>query len=424
MAQQLNGKSAAAAAADHLAFVEDAISDLKEQLTDLKQSSNMTEAQYRQVNDSITELLKTLRGREDDILSMIDGNPYSHYNHVQSTPQTNVLVLASMRTGSSFIGEILNRNPKVLYAFEPIKQLMLKDGAPTLPFRGANQLRDFYACDFSSPDLKKYLDFYNSLAPPSRLDYVKAWVNKDNCKLKLSGYGWESCKRISADGATKSCRKYDIRAVKIIRIRDLSMFTHLMADPEVNLRVLNVVRDPRGMMSSVMPLHLNNYQVISKRVADRVLSVDHFNKNPGLRDRLKAYCDSMLRNYLLGQQPWFPRGRHMVIRYEDAAYDPRGMAAKIYSFLGVSMHGNVLRWLDVNTNIGDNERDLNYIYSTRRNSGQTAESWRRKVTFDLAEAIQNTGSCREFMNTMGYRIVHSAAELLNQSLSLVSPRQF
>ncbi|KAK7891687.1 hypothetical protein WMY93_023650 [Mugilogobius chulae] len=117
------------------------------------------------------------------------------------------------------------------------------------------------------------------------------------------------------------------------------------------------------------------------------------------------------------------RGRYLLVRYEDLALNPKDKTEDIYRFVGLDMDDKVLAWITKNTNSNSGSpSDWNYKYSTSRDSRATAESWRLRLSYDIVRTVQSL--CNQTLSQLGYRPVHSAAQLRNLSQSLVELRTF
>ncbi|XP_002734475.3 carbohydrate sulfotransferase 1-like [Saccoglossus kowalevskii] len=352
-------------------------------------------------------------------------DPYgeNHHNsnntYLHSEDNVNVLVLASMRTGSSFVGEIFKQNKEFLYIFEPLRGLNLKDDDPMLPVLGLEMMNDMYNCNFSTPATNAFLDkLYNARVPLGKRDVVSAWVNKKYCT------GWSQkfqffnrCLNLNSDTAEESCTSFKYKAIKIIRLHDLNSFVYLVRDPKVNLKIINVLRDPRAMMASVIPIAIHNYKAFTKEKTNFVLKKDQL--SPESLQRLKTYCAMGMRNYLLGTKGKRVLGNsYFHVRYEDMASDPEKIALQIYEFLGIEFPQRVSEWIQENTNEDMTEHAL-YAFKTKRNSKETSQKWRHRLNYDLVEEIENTGECARFMEVMGYRKAESQHMLSNMSIPFV-----
>ena len=114
----------------------------------------------------------------------------------------------------------------------------------------------------------------------------------------------------------------------------------------------------------------------------------------------------------------FLRNFIFFCRYEDLALDPLGVASKIYDFVGLSMVPTIEGWIKQNTQVSasDGQRRPN-PYSTRRDSREAMQAWRKHLTFGQVEYIQSV--CSKAMLYFGYKNATSHQELLDFNISLL-----
>ncbi|XP_077984805.1 carbohydrate sulfotransferase 1-like [Glandiceps talaboti] len=366
-------------------------------------------------NYAPTGILQGLRKLEDQLLRIKNGididrptlSGYREFKNLNPTKlkfseRTNVVVTAGMRTGSSFVGQLFNSHPDFFFLFEPLFGLRSMENGPEISVHGVRALYKIYNCDFYVHGMDEYFNWYNGLF---------RWQRDERCHT-LDRYDANMC-----------CTRARNVAVKTIRIMDVRDFISLMQDPSVNLKVIVVVRDPRAMMASLMPVYQAGYNY------DPVIASMHQyveNLDGVLLDRLKHYCDVNLRNYILAKTsneaivPW--KKNVMVVRFEDIALYPVQLAKQIYDFVGpnVDIHSDVLRWIHNNTK-EDTDPDYtngNYGFENKRNSTQVTDKWRHKLSFDLVAVIQNTGVCQQYMHALGYLPVFESYELHDNSIEL------
>ncbi|XP_077994480.1 carbohydrate sulfotransferase 3-like [Glandiceps talaboti] len=189
-----------------------------------------------------------------------------------------------------------------------------------------------------------------------------------------------------------------------------------MENPKLNLKVINIVRDPRSMMSSIIPMYYSHW-IYNKIEADKVRSGGDFNES--LIEKLKNYCEIMLRNYLLytanSSRAW--KENFLVLRFEDIAGNPQKYAEVMYSHVGIDITTEVYRWIDDNTHLN---KEVHGDYTTQRQSSTVVNDWRQRVTFNLIEKIQNYEICREYMHELRYILAENFTMLRNTKVSLFS----
>ncbi|XP_022100406.1 carbohydrate sulfotransferase 1-like [Acanthaster planci] len=347
---------------------------------------------------------------EHDSGSSPDGKAHARGSAVLSTPDSKVrvIILASMRTGSSFVGEFLGNNQDAFYLFEPGLSVTetferYKLGPGVQENVHLKMLQKLFRCDFQG------LGFYIKWLSRHSLQSLHKIAPRfySSCTRTLSGRRtearWAQCS-ITQGMATSICKKSDFIVVKSIRVPDINLLLPMLEDKtETNLKVIHLVRDPRAMMKS---------RVGAMRDTNlRRLSTDD-------KYTLSTYCKYNLANLELGTRRPSLKQRYMFLRYEDAAQDPRGAAARIYQFLGRSgqVPESVTKWIESNT--------VTYkpgIYSTTRNSVYAYQKWRLTLPAWTAVEIQKTGQCAGMMRRMGYHSLDDRWHLRNLSRRLVDP---
>ncbi|XP_033644295.1 carbohydrate sulfotransferase 3-like [Asterias rubens] len=241
----------------------------------------------------------------------IDGNLCA--SETPPKGKTCILILASLRTGSSFVGELFANNRDVFYLFEPGMDL----GKRLNHIRGGKQLvenvllrmiQDLFRCDFTN--LHFYLRWLSKL-PADKL-------------LKMAPRLYEYCQEnllqgtctITENVARVVCQSSRYIAIKTIRIPDMSLVLPIAERNALNLRVVHLVRDPRPMIASRF-LALTHKRLSSASFANtsRILP----NRS---REFLSIYCKYNWQNFEIGSRNPTLKQNYIFVRYEDAAVDP------------------------------------------------------------------------------------------------------
>ncbi|KAK2867094.1 hypothetical protein Q8A67_025211 [Cirrhinus molitorella] len=329
---------------------------------------------------------------------MCDENPYDNYN---SSRKTNILILATPRSGSSFVGQLFNQHSDVFYLFEPLYHVQTTLIPHLSPSRyaverrvmlGASRdlLRSLYNCD---------LYFLESYIKPQPANHTtdklfRRGASKALCSMPVcdafspsdSNIEERDCVRkcgsLNFIFASESCQKKHHVAIKTVRIPEVNDLKALIEDPRLNLKVIQVVRDPRGILSSRIETFLDTYHLWR-------IWRDKGRKPPKLDFiKLKTMCDDFLNSVSTGlsQLPWL-RGRYMLVRYEDLARNPLQKTKEVYTFLGLSMEKSVVDWIQNNTR-GNNDMSAKLKYGMMRDSPANAESWRLKLSYEMVNYTQ------------------------------------
>ncbi|XP_022090654.1 carbohydrate sulfotransferase 3-like [Acanthaster planci] len=314
-----------------------------------------------------------------------------------------------MRTGSSFIGEIFGRNSDVFYLFEPGQSLLTElhsQGALFLRPIYMDMLSALFHCNTSS------LNFYMKCLSRHHPFEVRKKVPR---LFDLVCYKWPAarpgiaCRKIDAELFERKCREKRHIAVKSIRIWDIGMFQPLIQDGNVKLKVVHLVRDPRGMTAS---------RVLAMNFVDSTINkLEAGSFTDEMQLYLMEYCSYSIDNKEIGYYHPEYRNNYFLLRYEDMALDPERVTQLIYNFTGFdAVPENVSKWIAENT-----KAEKPGIYSTTRVSSMAYQSWRTKIDFKTAKAIEKIGRCAEMMEHFGYLPVRDESHLKDLSSSLLAP---
>ena len=165
---------------------------------------------------------------------------------IQSNHARHILIATSWRSGSTFLGDLLSRYPGTFYSFEPLHFYDNKHGAGAgIKEEMQNAFASFLSLVFKCKPETGY--FEHASKPENK------WLFQHNFRL------WNVCKNILQNETAcfmpelylQACPTFPIRLVKTVRLR-VEQINRLLLDPELGekLKVVVLVRDPRGVMNS------------------------------------------------------------------------------------------------------------------------------------------------------------------------------
>uniref|UniRef100_A0A674MGH1 Sulfotransferase n=1 Tax=Takifugu rubripes TaxID=31033 RepID=A0A674MGH1_TAKRU len=343
------------------------------------------------------------------------------------SPRKHILLFATTRSGSSFTGQLLNQHPEVFYVFEPLYHVQqaftnsssrLRRNLDRRALLGAYRdlLLNLYTCD---------LHFIENYIRPEPQEHVTSSFFRRSSSHALSSpdspdEAWcpKKCGALNLTLASLSCLSKEHIAIKTVRVPEVGDLRTLTEDPRLDLKIIHLVRDPRAILASRIMAFSEQFRPwkIWNSTGRQPRYVD--------LSQITSTCKDMTASAETGLQrlAWL-RGRYLLVRYEDLAFNPKDKAGEIYRFVGLEMESRVQAWITKNTRSnGSSQSEWNYRYSTNRDSRATAESWRLRLTFDIVKTVQEL--CTDALSLLGYKKVHSAAELRNLSHSLVEIRTF
>ena len=170
----------------------------------------------------------------------------------------------------------------------------------------------------------------------------------------------------------QDCLKASVRSLKEIRLDFRFVVPLLQLDPEI--RVIHLVRDPRGLLAST-----SNVPIVS-HMCDRML-ID-----------IRAYRRTVEK---------YPRCC-IQIRYEDLTSNPKEIASQVYKHLGIDFHKYYRDWqLKINNPYHNDGAMGTY----RQNMSAEAFDWKFKLVDFQLDKLKQVKSCVKVIQLLGYEAV-------------------
>ncbi|XP_064613360.1 uncharacterized protein LOC135477136 [Liolophura sinensis] len=305
-----------------------------------------------------------------------------------------VIILSYMRSGTSLMGKLFDENDEALYIFEPMwylcivavpgfRQIQFLNGTkwhppPSCSSIGLREVESYLTCDVREITTGSLSQFWMQNARRTNTFY--------RCGLKP-----DCIEAFAAD-----CKQAPLRAVKVINLR-VDHVTGLL-DKYSNLRIIHLVRDPRGMIQSRIPM--KEYYYYSPTITASSLCGDMLRDVRAFHRLSRLYPQQLLQ-----------------IRYEDFAESPLQYTEKIYHFLGFALPGKVKKWVQENTHA--QAQDSSGLGTARANSSETAYKWRKSIAWDLTLAMDDM--CKRVYKALGYVEAKSEKMLRNWDTPLKVP---
>ncbi|XP_006821604.1 carbohydrate sulfotransferase 1-like [Saccoglossus kowalevskii] len=299
----------------------------------------------------------------------------------QDQPIT-VLINARMRTGSSLIGRYLSNNPDSMYLYEP--ELALR----------YNTSLHYNVFNDSAAHLEKLQNpFYEIIEGFFDCDYTRRsellpFMNERDWLKSYNGFALLKGSQFNAKRLNEICKTKRHRVVKTVRINDISK--GLSTLKKYDVKVIQVVRDPRGMINSRINFEKQHLQPRDKR--DLIVR----KASDACRDYciwLKTNIDSVLNG------PKWLKEHYLIVRYEDLIERPRKLVPNMHHFISIP------------TNMTD------AILSNQTLRPDSAFAWRHSLPYYQTRTAQN--NCPdEIFETLGYVKVQNENQQRNVSFSL------
>ncbi|CAM4434088.1 carbohydrate sulfotransferase 7 [Lepidochelys kempii] len=359
----------------------------------------------------------------------------------------HIYLHATWRTGSSFLGELFNQHPDVFYLYEPMWHLwQALYPADALSLQGAlrDMLRSLFRCDFSV--LRLYA------APPAPRD-PPALGGGGGGNLTTAGlFGWRTNKVICSaplcpaaprprheigliDGAAcerscpprglreleAECRKYPVVVIKDVRLLELGALLPLLREPGLNLRVIQLFRDPRAVHNSRLKakqaLLRESIQVLRSRHRAEPRGLPRRQRLPaaalggGMRAQqhraefflsgaLEVICQAWLRDLLSSRRaPAWLRRRYTQLRYEDLVLEPRAQLRRLLRFAGLPVPPAMESFVLNMTRGAAYSSDRPFLISAR-DAREAIHAWRERLSREQVRQVE--AACGEAMSLLSY----------------------
>ena len=170
-----------------------------------------------------------------------------------------VLVIANKRSGSSFVGEMFMRNPSAYYLFEPLFPYTRE--CTLLQKERIDTLAKFSQCDFNDIG-QEYGKVFNVTHMDDRyaqcMKHNVCFLDRNQLLKKAYMKTTNNTNTAKLDGRVLSnlCMSSNITVFKLIRTCNIGSLMDLLHRlPEIEFKIIHLVRDPRAIMSSNMQVY-------------------------------------------------------------------------------------------------------------------------------------------------------------------------
>lgn len=372
------------------------------------------------------------------------GNLSSAIGEKVSGEKQHIYVHATWRTGSSFLGELFNQHPDVFYLYEPmwhLWQALYPGDAESLQGALRDMLRSLFRCDFSV--LRLYTPPGDPARTPDSANLTTAtlfrWrTNKVICSPPLcpgaargraevglveDAACERTCPPVALRALEAECRKYPVVVIKDVRLLDLGVLVPLLRDPGLNLKVVQLFRDPRAVHNSRLKsrqgLLRESIQVLRTRQRGdrfhRVLLAHGVGARPGgqshalpaaprtdffLTGALEVICEAWLRDLLFARgAPAWLRRRYLRLRYEDLVREPRAQLRRLLSFAGLRVVA-ALDTFALNMTRGTAYGADRPFHLSARDAREAVHAWRERLSQEQVRQVE--AACAPAMRLLAY----------------------
>ena len=281
-----------------------------------------------------------------------------------------ILIISTFRSGSSFLGELINSYPGSFYSFEPLRPLVNRDSNESKP----ELIESLFQCRFPS----KYLKILNCLLVDGKTE--------DVCFMPRNWRVWSACQHdtllcSNADFVNRICSFSTIRLAKVVRMRIKEFEPFLVARSRLlDWKIVYLIRDPRGIMSSRMETtwcesqrvpNCSSLQNFCNELEDDLIRIERLNKTyPGL---------------------------FRVVQFENLTADIGAETKRLFEFLELPMTRSVRSFLNTHT---DSDRENENTLATFRHTKRVASQWKTRLTQEMITLATNT--CQSLLQKLHF----------------------
>ena len=301
-----------------------------------------------------------------------------------------ILIISYWRSGSSFLGALIQNTPGVFYTYEPLHCLGSFERMETAVHleRSIDLLRPLLRC--------KFPDYYFNYTIDATFGDPSFFISSNSQARNFCKDKPVYCKR--PDLYSDLCGQFPIHLMKFVRM-PLNLTRQLIEEfSDSDFKIIYLTRDPRGIMSS----RIDKYFCIHPSCTDP------FQLCKQMREDLKSF--QALRNK-------YPN-MFYTLRFEDFTENVEREATKLFKFLGkqiliqpVAFTLQNLNCLDVkfttpvkefiasHTN-SSNEKQKADPFSLVRNSKNVSWAWRNILNQTAIASISDT--CADVLQALNY----------------------
>lgn len=314
---------------------------------------------------------------------------------------TPIVILTYMRSGSSFVGDVLQQNKDVFYLFEPLR----------LPQFAIRKNRTYHSLNGDKR-------FYNSFLDVGQ-DIIRNWTN---CNLfDLPDVVWSDSFTSKSKKAKilKACRifqsnlrpmnetlRYCVNMLRSVCFQSKYMVLKVIRFPVDKLeplmaefpsmKIVHLVRDPRATVLSQM-----KFGIIKRK--SFVTDVIDFCS--------RVYRDIVTTDIFINKFP----NRILTYFYEELARNPLDMSKSLYKFAGIQYTKEVEDFV-YNITMAGKKSNCGSLCTIKSNSSAQADAWRLKLNLPQARVIDQ--ACRPVYKRLGFKEIISEEMLLNNEIPL------
>ena len=309
---------------------------------------------------------------------------------MQPERRRSLLIYGADRSGTTFTTKMFAEDPQMMTVYEPLwvtRRWNIDDAQQRPKWRRnvLDVLSAILGCKFAKSEAgTKFLSHTSKKWSGA---FVKnpftspAFCVNDICKDLSTVPSF-------ADDVCRTKFKHSVTKIGEPRTPDRLVSSFLPAvfseNPDTDVRVIQLIRDPRASFSSRIKLHwMPDYH------------------SPNFRNRVSRVCSNLAENIKIGRNLGKWHGKYLEVHYRDLAGKPIETTKGIYKFAGFEMPDSVVDWVVQNTSPSKEEllKEQHKTFSSVRNSTENVDKWQKDAPIERIRIIE--GECREAFDLLG-----------------------
>ena len=342
----------------------------------------------------IDEISPSLRILSEDVRNSNEDVTRSELNPTTKPKRRSIVIFGDDRSGTTLLTRMFSEDSNVFSVYEPL--WITRKWRATEPDR--DRVKDvtdvvsaLMSCNFvDNPTAMKFLAHTSKRWAPGlfKNPFQSPPICNGTEKGKITCPSPETVPRLVEEACSRHY-KHSVTKLAIVRVpeRKLSnIFPRIIYDnPDTEIKILHVVRDPRGSINS--RINLGWIKEVDK--------AKNFAAWP------KDTCEGITQNVKYGASlEGSLKNNYMLVKYKDIAFTPVLTAMKIYKFAGFEMQESLIRWIIQATSPNKEtlDKEAKKAFSSFRNSTANAEKWRQQSPMERTRIIEQ--ECGELLDLL------------------------
>ena len=255
-----------------------------------------------------------------------------------------IILLASFRSGSSFLGKLFDSNPTIQYMFEPFHHIHIRKLRDRSALIGARS-------DHTESDLRM---LYLQQMLHNCTVYITPIIKE---KYRWCGTEEEHLHRFNSTKCVEGKLKYDLSqqeicryrnttVIKVIRLADLRDIFKIAHIRSADIKIIHLLRHPVALMMSRRTG--GKFFIWDSKTAlapNTMRNVDITQRRTKMAWEVYNYCKSNIEAMKLAESdPWLNE-RYLQVSHYEMSLKPLETAERVYTFIGGSLSDHIREYI-------------------------------------------------------------------------------